>query len=40
MQETTYLSPKMETYEIVTEGVLCSSNDDLELDMNPEDGYM
>ena len=40
MQETTYLSPKMETYEIVIEGVLCASNADLELDMNPEDGNM
>ena len=40
MQETTYLSPAVEIIKTLTEGILCTSNGDLELDMNPEDGNM
>lgn len=35
-----YESPEMEIIETLTEGVLCASDADLELDMNPEDGNM
>ena len=38
--ETLYESPAVEIIETLTEGILCSSNGDLELDMNPEDGNM
>ena len=39
-QNLTYGSPEVEIIESLTEGVLCASNADLELDMNPEEGYM
>ena len=39
-----YGSPEVEILETLTEGVLCASNADLEmdleLDLNPEDGNM
>lgn len=35
-----YTSPEMEIYEVQAEGILCASNADLDLDMNPEDGNM
>lgn len=35
-----YESPKVETIETLAEGVLCASDADMELDMNPEDGNM
>ena len=39
-QKTLYESPEVEIIETLIEGILCSSNGDLELDMNPEDGNM
>ena len=39
-QKFLYESPEVEIIESLTEGVLCASNADLELDMNPEDGNM
>ena len=39
-QKFLYESPEVEIIESLKEGVLCASNADLELDMNPEDGYM
>lgn len=35
-----YESPAVEIIETLAEGVLCASNADLELDMNPEEGNM
>ena len=35
-----YESPEVEIIESLTEGVLCASNADLELNLNPEDGNM
>ena len=40
IQKTLYESPSVEIIETLTEGVLCASNADLELDMNPEEGNM
>ena len=40
MIQKLYESPEVEILEILTEGILCASNGDLELDMNPEDGNM
>lgn len=43
-QKYIYESPEVEIIETLTEGVLCASNSDLEmdleLDLNPEDGNM
>ena len=39
-QKFLYKSPEVEIIESLTEGVLCASNADLELDMNPEEGNM
>ena len=39
-QKYIYESPEVEILESLTEGVLCASNADLELDLNPEDGNM
>ena len=39
-QKFIYASPEVEIIESLAEGVLCASNADLELDMNPEDGNM
>ena len=35
-KEKLYVSPDMVICEVLSEGVLCASNADLELDMNPE----
>ena len=35
-----YESPAVEIIETLAKGVLCASNADLELDMNPEEGNM
>ena len=40
MIQKLYKSPAVEIIETLTEGILCTSNGDLELDMNPEDGNM
>ena len=40
IEEILYESPEVEIIETLTEGILCTSNGDLELDMNPEDGNM
>ena len=40
MIQKLYKSPEVEIIETHTEGILCASNGDLELDMNPEDGNM
>lgn len=34
------MSPEMEIYEVIAEGVLCVSDEDSGLDMNPEEGNM
>ena len=39
-KEKLYVSPDMVICEVLSEGVLCASNADLELDMNPEEGNM
>jgi hypothetical protein len=39
-QKTLYESPAVEIIETLAKGVLCASNADLELDMNPEEGNM
>lgn len=39
-EETRYMSPEMEIYEVIAEGVLCVSDEDSGLDMNPEEGNM
>lgn len=36
-KETLYVSPEMDIYEIITEGVFCTSDD---LDMDSEGGNM
>ena len=37
MEENKYISPEVEVLDVYAEGVLCGS---LDLDMDPEDGYM
>ena len=39
-KEKLYVSPDMVIYEVLSEGMLCASDADLELDMNPEEGNM
>ena len=39
-KEKLYIYPDMVIFEVLSEGVLCESNADLELDMNPEEGNM
>lgn len=38
MEEMKYVAPDLEIQELYSEGVLCGSNDD--LDMDPVEGYM
>lgn len=40
MIQKLYESPEVEIIEALAEGILCTSNGDLELDMNPEEGNM
>lgn len=40
MIETIYTSPMIGIHEIFAEGVLCISNYDSGMDMNPEEGKM
>ena len=40
IQKFIYESPEVKIIETMTEGVLCASNTDMDLDMNPEDGNM
>ena len=40
MKKKIYTSPAMEIHEIFAEGVLCMSDYDSGIDMNPEEGRM
>ena len=40
IQKFVYASPEVEVIQSLTEGILCASNADRELDMNPEEGNM